>query len=414
MRIVLSLLFLCAAIVVLRAGDLSLVGTTDKDQALYKAGETIVFTITPMQDGKPVDGKKLTWTRTGDDGKTEKGAAVSSAATPLTITTSMASPGFVRIEVEALDDQGKPVVDAQNKPVRFDGGAGVDIERLQSIPEPPDFDAFWARQKAKLAAVPMKFTMTEVPSKDPHFSVYDVKIDCAGGKPVSGYLAKPKGAAPKSKAAMVTFAGYGVSSAQPFPLFSSITFAINAHGIENGKDPAFYQALMNGELKGYALDSKDYEKPEDAYLNGMLLRVMRALEFIKAQPEWNGKDLTAQGGSQGGYQSIAAAALDKDVTKCSAFVPWFCDLGGVTVGRLPSGLRPAWVPGLGYYDAANLGKRIHCPTALTTGLGDYTCPPSGVTVLYNNLTVPKTLTYTQGATHSFKPTNPRQFMISGP
>ena len=54
MRIILSLFFLCATFP-LHAGDLSLVGTTDKEQALYKAGEKMTFTITALEDGKPVE-----------------------------------------------------------------------------------------------------------------------------------------------------------------------------------------------------------------------------------------------------------------------------------------------------------------------------------------------------------------------
>jgi len=413
MRVFLSFFVLCAA-ASLYAGDLSLVCTTDKPQALYKAGEKMVFSVTLLDEGKPVDGKNLKWTRTGDDGKSEKGTAVSSGSTPLSIATSMGTPGFVRIEVEAVDDQNKPILGAQNKPVRFDGGAGVEIEKLISIPEPTDFDAFWAKQKARLAAVPVKFTKVEVPSTDPHYKVYDVKVDCPGGKPVSGYLTMPNDAAPKSLPAMVGFAGYGVSSAKPYPAYKMISFAINAHGIENGKEPEYYKALLDGELKRYGLNGEDYKNPENAYLNGMMLRVMRALEFVKEQPEWNGKDLTASGGSQGGFQSIAAAALDKDVTKCNVNAPWFCDLGGVKLGRLRSGLRPDWVDGIGYYDAVNMAKRIHCETTISLGLGDYTCPPSGICVLYNNIKAPKKLTFTQGGTHGYIPPNPKQFTITAP
>ena len=134
----------------------------------------------------------------------------------------------------------------------------------------------------------------------------------------------------------------------------------------------------------------------------MILRVLRAIEFLKAQPEWNGKDLRAAGGSQGGFQALAAAALDKDVTQCAANVPWCCDLGGITLGRL-RGWRPDYADGLGYYDAANMAKRIKCETKIVGGLGDYVCPPSGVCVLYNNINAPKQLDLVQGKTHGYTP-----------
>ena len=39
------------------------------------------------------------------------------------------------------------------------------------------------------------------------------------------------------------------------------------------------------------------------------LRVMRSLQFVKSLPQWDGKNLQANGGSQGGLQTVWAAAL---------------------------------------------------------------------------------------------------------
>jgi len=362
----------------------------------------MIFQVQLLDDGKPAAGRKLEWQRRGDDGKTETGSAVSSDTSPLVITTSLDRPGFVRIEVDAVDDQGKPILDATNARARFDGGAGVEPEKLiQGIPEPADFDRFWSTQVARLKDVPAKATLTEVPSPDPAFVTYDVKVDCAGGKPVSGYLTKPKDAAPKSLRATAAYMGYGVSSAKPYYAPGTMTLCINAHGIENGRDPDYYKNLP---LAKYGFNNEENAKPETSYFNGMVLRVLRSLEFLKVQPEWNGKDLTVTGGSQGGFQSLCGAALDRDVTKCMVNVPWMCDLGGVSAGRV-RGWRPDYAEGLGYYDSVNMAKRITCPTTICAGLGDSVCPPSGVSVLYNNLKCPKELNFVQGMTHQFFPKN---------
>ncbi len=403
---------LLASAATLWAGELSFTGTADKEVALYQPGEKITFNVQLLEDSKPAAGRKLKWKRTGDDAKIEAGDAVSSEKEPLVISTALDKPGFVRIEVWALDESGKPLVDAKNQPVRFDGGAGVEPEKLQQgIPEPADFDDFWTKQKARLAEVPLKFTMAEVPSSDPAYVTYDVKIDCAGGKPVSGYFTKPKNAAPKSLKAQAAFMGYGIATAKPYYSPGTMMLSINAHGIENGKDAAFYKGLGEGELKKYAFNNDENAKPETCYFNGMILRVMRTLEFLKAQPEWNGKDLMSSGGSQGGFQALAGAALDKDVSKCFAMVPWCCDLGGITVGRL-RGWRPDWADGLGYYDTVNMAKRIKCETSISAGLGDYVCPPSGVCVLYNDIKSRKQLNLIQGRTHSYNPPgNPQKITL---
>ncbi|MGE4488380.1 MAG: hypothetical protein AB7E95_02415 [Kiritimatiellales bacterium] len=43
---------------------------------------------------------------------------------------------------------------------------------------------------------------------------------------------------------------------------------------------------------------------------------------------------------------------------------------------------------------------------------DTVCPPSGVSVLYNNANVPKTIKYVQGATHGYTPPDPDEQILS--
>ena len=253
----------------------------------------------------------------------------------------------------------------------------------------------------------------EVKSVNPRFNVFDVKVACAGKRPVSGYLSIPKDAKDKSLPAAVVYLGYGVVGRGAYQEFrnGTMTFLVNAHGIENGKDPDYYKQLAEGELKNYAFSNAENADPETCYFNGMALRLMRSMEFVKSLPEWNGKDLTVAGGSQGGFQALLAAGLDKDVTKCEASRPWCCDLGGVKMKRL-AGWRPDWTEALGYYDAANHAKRIKCETLIEAGLGDYVCPPSGMVALYNNIKASKKLTFSQGRVHGYVMPNCQTFTMS--
>ncbi|AHF91279.1 acetyl xylan esterase [Opitutaceae bacterium TAV5] len=409
------------------AGDLLLLGGNDKPTPFYAPGEKMIFEIRLEKDGQPVTGTRLSWTRTGDDGLTEKGEAVSNV-TPLVITTSTAKPGFVRILVNAIGADGQTLVNDSKKKVVFDGGAGVQPEKLQSVPEPTDFDAYWAAQKAALANVPLEVLEKKLlPETHPGVETFDVKIACAGPiaagdtapKPVSGYFSKTKNAAPQSATAQVNFHGYGIRSASrdDAQVAKSSTpmlvFNINVHGIENGQSAEFYTHLGKTTLKSYAFNNQENARPETSYFYGVALRALRALEFIKAQPEWDGKTLIVNGGSQGGFQALLAAGLDPDVTRCNAWKPWGCDLGGVTLNRL-KGWRPDYTRALDYFDPVNHAKRIRAETWITSGLGDYVCPPSGVTVLYNNLpdSVSKHIEYQQGTTHGDTPPNVAKFVVS--
>lgn len=397
-----------------------LIGKTDKEQAIYKVGEEIVFTLDIDFAGQKVTKPfYIDWTRTGDDGKTEKGRhAVADG--PLVIKTSLDKPGFVRILAYAKDSRGR-ILTKRNlrheRNVFFDGGAAVEPEKLQGTPEPADFDEFWAAQRAKLDAVPFKglAKLTPIDLPDKSVKLFAVEVPCAGPRPVTGYLSMPANAKPGSLKAICSYHGYNANpqAHQRAPRWGSrdsIYFDVNAHGYDLGKDQKYYDEFyknINVDGTSYAFSKRLNENRDTAYFNGMTLRVMRSLQFVMSLPEWNGKDLIAQGGSQGGLQTVWAAGLEPKVTVAKPGIPWCCDLGGVeNFGRIHGGWRIKWTQALGYFDPINIAKRIPktCHVIITrAGLGDYTCPPSGIAILYNNIPGPKTIHWVQGSTHGFVP-----------
>lgn len=370
---------------------------TDKADAKYSANEKIKFLVSLLdKDGKPVSGKNFTLRIEKELDKPED-VKIETKAEPVVVETSMDRPGCVLVRSWFEYEPGKKIEGL--------AGAGVDVLKIKaSRPVPADFDAFWDKQKAELAKVPLKFTMTpiDVPAnyKDKVES-FDVKVDCAGGMPVSGYYSRPAKAAPKSCPAFISYQGAGVrnSGRQEWRANQGlISMDINAHGIINGQPEAFYKGLADGELKDYR--SRDSNDPEKIYFRGMFLRVLRAMEFLKAQPEWDGKNLIVYGESQGGAQAFVAAGLDKDVTACFAKVPAMCDHTGKLAGQ-----RSGWpqfinmkdgkavdqkvVDTVPYYDAANFASRIKCPVYVMTGFVDVTCPPTSVFAAYNQINAPK-------------------------
>ena len=80
--------------------------------------------------------------------------------------------------------------------------------------------------------------------------------------------------------------------------------------------------------------------------------------------------------------------------------------GNATMGRIKKTWGVEWTPAMGYFDPINLCRRIPrtCKVTITrAGLGDYTCPPSGVAILYNNMTCPKQINWMQNSTHGYLP-----------
>ncbi len=403
--------------------NVQLIGTTDRNPVEYSVNEPMTFTITADLAGQsvPEGDYFINWTRLGDDDKTESGQGKLSDG-PVTFQTSIDRPGFVRILASISAPDGKKLQrtfsiwgNTQTRDITFEGGAGANVAEItQAAPEPKDFDAFWLRQKERLAAVPLNYTMDKIPGKN-GMEIYAVTIDCAGPRPVTGYLFIPENTEEKSLPVRVAYQGYGTGKQWPNGgSQSEVQFHVNAHGFELGQPDDYYKQFaesIKSNGTSYAFDKKQNSNPEEAYFNGMALRLMRSLQFVKQLPQWDGKTLIASGGSQGGLQAIWAAALDSDVTRCESGITWCSNLAGNAVDKRLNGWFPGWVEPLGYYDAVNHAKRIKCQTVITrAGLGDYTCPPSGIAVLYNNLKAPKKIIWVQGSNHGYIPTKPVQFV----
>lgn len=174
-------------------------GKTGK--AFFNPGEEMVFTFLVDVNGqKPDKPLSIAWTRTGDDGKRAYGKEVVVPGKPVVVKTKLDKPGFVRMQARLVDHKSRTLTKKQGgqRPFVFDGGAGVEPEKLQGSPEPADFDAFWDKQKKRLAAVPLKFKMDKVSKPGAKVDVYAVSVDCAGPRPVTGFLMMPAGAKDKS------------------------------------------------------------------------------------------------------------------------------------------------------------------------------------------------------------------------
>ena len=419
-------------------------GTTDKNPLSYKAGEEMVFTLELQGiDGEIPEGEyTLRWKRSDDFGAMEDGT-IPLTMTPFVYRTKLDKPGFLRLEAYVVDKGGKRVVkkftgdtstpegqkamnefERKKKNVFFDGGAGVEIESLSLAQdaEPEDFDAFWSRQFARLDKVPIRDDRIEIESRNPKVRVFAVRIDCAGLRPVTGYLSVPKAVDDGCEfpCQLITHGYNGDACVHSVaPGWSSpykIVLNINAHGLklaEFGATEADTKALRwevrsNGNT--YAFDPEQNKDPEVAYFNGMMLRVKRALQYLKTLKGWNGKDLYASGGSQGGLQTIWAAACGEGVTRADSNIPWCCDMymNNARLDKKASsdGWYIRWVPGVAYYDAVVWAKRIpmSCRTNITrAGLGDYCCPPMGLAKLWNSIPGNKSITWVQGSEHGYVP-----------
>ena len=376
---------------------IKIVARAERQDATYHQGEKVVFVLAVTDSGKPAVGI-VEWAILKDGLPTaQKGVADLKDGKAVAVG-SLDEPGFLQVRVSYRANAKAKVA-----PVVGMGGAAIDPTQIKrSLPVPDDFDAFWDGMKKKLAAVPVEPKLVPVKSPAKEVESFDVTAPALGLQ-ISGYLSKPVGAKPKSLPIILTVHGAGVSDSSlggsaGWASRGFIAMDMNAHGLPNGKPKQYYTDLYAGPMKDYRYENKsDREK---AYFTGMMLRLVRAIDVLTMQPEWDGKHVVVSGASQGGYQAIAAAGLDARVTFFAAGVPAGCDHSGMLAGRIAGWPKIVPVvdgkPDMGvleayrYIDCMNFATRTKAAGCyFTVGFIDSTCPPTSVYAAYNQLNIPK-------------------------
>lgn len=378
------------------ADEFALTVVTDREDAIYEVGDAATFVITLRQGETHVDEGTVSYTvdnflQSGKAAGLPEGKLLLDGE-PVKVVVKGQRPGFLRCQVTYRTGDGKSV--------RSVAGAGFSPTKIMpSLPVPDDFDDFWADQKRQLAEVPMDSDWTPVEQKDESIETYDVQVPCLGGAPVSGYFGKPIDAEPQSLPAILWVHGAGVrssslSNAIKGARVGALSMDINAHGIPNGKPGAFYAEQSSGPLKNYRFVGREHR--DTIYFRGMFLRLVRAIDFLTAQPEWNGRDVVVIGHSQGGGQALVAGGLDDRVTMIAPGVPAICDHSGEMAGRVngwpklvPNGSDgkpdPEALEASRYVDAVNFASRCRAEAIMSVGFVDAVCPPSSCYAAYNAL-----------------------------
>ena len=293
------------------------------------------------------------------------------------------------------------IVEARMKSVNTSLGMVVDPEKLKPGNRcPRDFESYWTKLKKSLNAMPMVIKKAAVlgTDSDKGYTCDDIEINCLGPKPVHGYFARPEKAATGSLPVVLLVHAAGVKgswcrsepgNALKYAKKGTLCFDLNAHGMLNDQPEDYYGDLENGELKGYWLQG--LTNRDEVYFRGMYLRLLRTIDFLTKQPEWDGKRILVIGESQGGGQALIAAGLDPRVSAVVAIVPAMCDWFGSQSKRMSGWPQPfesnasknEMLKALPYFDAANILKDSKAIIYTEIGLIDMTCPATSVYAAVN-------------------------------
>lgn len=279
---------------------------------------------------------------------------------------------------------------------------GFDPNKLQPYTQlPSDFKAFWGKAKAKAETSPVAVEKTFAPQySSDKVDCYLIRLQTSKeGYGVYGYLSIPK----RDGKFPVVFSppGAGIKPMDPLKhMFYAeegiIRFDIEIHGIRPDLDAKTYKEISCSFGEGdnaYLLNG--IEDRDRYYLKKVYLACVRSLDYLTSLPQWDGRNLISQGGSQGGALALVTAGLDSRVTACAASHPALSDMAGYLdnrAGGYPHMLRkdkklnkPEVIKTLQYYDVVNFAKNIDVPVFMTWGFNDDVCPPTTSYIVYNEI-----------------------------
>ncbi|MCR4809685.1 MAG: acetylxylan esterase [Prevotella sp.] len=328
---------------------------------------------------------------------------------------TMKTPGFLDLRLKAILNDYK---------YEHHVKVGFSPEKLKPYTKnPADFVAFWQKaiEKARKEVSGEKLQVSSKKVDEyctDETDMYLLKLHTDRQHSIYGYLSVPKGVMQSLEASSATGQenvnrkypvvlcppGAGVKTIKEpmrnlyYAKNGFIRLEIEIHGLTPEMTAEQFKEMRSAfdHENGYlcnGLDDKD-----NYYMKHVYVACVRALDYLCSLPQWDGKNVFVQGGSQGGALSLITAALDPRVTACVANHPALADMAGYLDNRaggyphfnkMNNMLTPAKVETLAYYDVVNFARCIQCPVYMTWGYNDNVCPPTTSHIVWNLITAPK-------------------------
>ncbi|WP_270418940.1 acetylxylan esterase [Bacteroides intestinalis] len=367
---------------------------------IYKTGEKATVEVQFYKYGIPQDGVTVSYEIGGDMMPADTSGSVTLKQGKAVIPVgTMREPGFRDCRLTATVD---------GTSYKHHVKVGFSPEKIQPYTQmPKDFKEFWENNKEEAAKYPLTYTkkLAEEYCTD--------KVDCYliklmlnnRGQCIYGYLFYPKNAVKGSCPVVLCPPGAGIKTIKEplrhkyYAEEGCIRFEIEIHGLNPEMSAEEFKEIsnaFNGRENGYL--NNGLENHDNYYMKRVYLGCVRSIDLLTSLPEWDGKNVIVQGGSQGGALALITAGLDSRVTACVANHPALSDMAGYKAGRAggyPHFFRvegmdtPDKLKTMAYYDVVNFARMIKVPTYITWGYNDDTCPPTTSYAVYNVLDCPK-------------------------
>ena len=252
----------------------------------------------------------------------------------------------------------------------------------------PDFDEFWDRTLAELAATApdYRFTLLKEHSDNVR-KAYRVDMKSLGGENISGLLYVP--VAEGKYPAMISYMGYGsdVWYSDPSSNPQMIEFLLCIRNQALNRKP--------GEKDDWC--ARGIEDKDTYYYRGAFADAVRAVDLVCSLDKTDLTRVFANGESQGGALTLVAASLDPRIKAIAPSAPFLNDykdyfvLAGWPGDPIEAAAESKGISQeemyrtLSYFDVKNFTDRIECPVLMAIGLQDPVCPPHTNFAGYNHI-----------------------------
>ena len=288
----------------------------------------------------------------------------------------------------------------------------MDLPALEAyrptLPEPDDFDAFWAATLAETRKHDLDLRLTRVDTGLRLVDVDDVEFAGFGGHPIKAWLVRPAraltGDAPLP--AVVQFIGYNGGRGLPHDAlawaaagYATLVMDSRGQGSRSGSGGATPDPVGAGPAApGYM--TRGILDPHDHYFRRLFTDAVRAVEAVRTIDGVDPARVAVAGASQGGGLSLAVAGLVPDLLGVLADVPFLCHIEravdltdrdpyaeitrylAVHRDHAEQALRT-----LSYLDGVSFARRATAPALFSVALRDPVCPPSTVYAAFNEYAV---------------------------
>lgn len=360
---------------------------------LYKVGENAKVEVTFCKYGIPQDVEVSYEIGPDEMPATSTGKAQLKNGRAIIDMGTLKKPGFLDLRLKATID---------GKLTEHHVKVGFSPEQLKPYTKNPnDFDTFWKQAIETARRTPVSVTKETIDKfSDDEVICQLVKIRIDNRHSVYGYLTMPRKAG--KYPVVLTPPGAGIKTIKnhddKYTRAGFIRLEMEIHGFNPNMTEEQFKEITSAfdHENGYLMNGLDDR--DNYYMKHVYVACVRAIDFLTSLPEWDGRNVAVQGGSQGGALSLITAGLDERVTACVANHPALSDMAGYLdnraggyphFNRTNKMLTPEKVQTMAYYDVVNFARRITCPVYLTWGYNDNVCPPTTSYIVWNLITAPK-------------------------